>query len=400
MHKKVVVIGGGAAGFFAAINLAKHMPGDQILILEKTTKVLSKVKVSGGGRCNVTHACFDPKELTAAYPRGEKELLGPFHHFFPSDTIQWFEERGIALKIEEDGRMFPVTNSSQTIIDCFLSEANQLGVKLWNQAEVSSVKKSTVFEIVLKDGKSLTSDYLIVATGGSPAKKHYHFIESLGHQVVGPIPSLFTFNLPKHPSNQLMGLAQEATVKLLNAPFEVYGPVLFTHWGMSGPAILKLSSLAANFLHQKNYQFVFEVEWMSNAANFIENKRKNAANKRVNVSGADVFSKRFWSYLLERAELPEEVNWADLKKSQLEKLIQVLERDTYHAQGKTTFKEEFVSCGGVNLKEMDMKSMQSKIVSGLYFCGEVMNVDGLTGGFNFQAAWTTSWIAAKHIGAQ
>ena len=397
MHKQVVIIGGGAAGFFAALNLSESIPGSEVLILEKSNKLLSKVKVSGGGRCNVTHACFEQKELSKHYPRGEKELLGPFHRFYTSDTIGWFDERGIELKVEEDGRMFPTTDSSQTIIDCFLDEAEAKGVSIWKQAEVQSVRKSDTFEISLSNNEQITADHLIIASGGHPKRKAYDWIEHLGHRITDPIPSLFTFNLPKHPSNQLMGLAQNATVKIKGLNAEAYGPVLFTHWGMSGPAVLKLSAVAADFLHAKNYKFDYEVEWMANAADYIQTQREQSANKQVNLSKPSDFSKRFWAYLLDRARVPEKLNWADLNKQQLLDLQQVIEKDFYQAAGKTTFKEEFVTCGGVNLKEIDMKSMESKLVPGLYFAGEVINVDGLTGGFNFQAAWTTAWLAAIAI---
>ncbi len=400
IHKKVIIIGGGAAGFFAALNLSDSIPGEEVLILEKSQKLLSKVKVSGGGRCNVTHACFDPKELSKYYPRGEKELLGPFHSFYPADTIEWFDQRGIELKVEEDGRMFPTTDSSQTIIDCFLEEAEEKGISVWKGAEVKSVIKEendSTFKLVLDDGQRLVAEHLVVAVGGNPKLKHYEWIQELGHQIIPPIPSLFTFNLPKHPSNELMGLSQEAMVKLIGTNEEAYGPLLFTHWGMSGPAILKLSARAADYLHKKNYQFEFEVEWLSNAAAFIQEQRKNAANKKVGMIKPQEFSKRFWQYLLDRANISQELNWADLKKEQLLNLQQCLEADRYQANGKTTFKEEFVTAGGIDLKEIHMKSMESKIVPNLFFCGEVINVDGLTGGFNFQAAWTTAWLAAKEI---
>ncbi|MAY83096.1 MAG: aminoacetone oxidase family FAD-binding enzyme [Flavobacteriales bacterium] len=397
MHKQVVIVGGGAAGFFAALNLADGIPGTEILILEKSNKLLSKVKVSGGGRCNVTHACFEQKELSKYYPRGEKELLGPFHRFYTSDTIGWFADRDIELKVEEDGRMFPSTDSSQTIIDCFLNEAENRGISIWKQAEVKSVRRTDRFEISLADGKVISSDYLIIAAGGHPKKKAYEWIEKLGHQIKDPIPSLFTFNLPKHPSNELMGLSQQANIKILGTNEEAYGPLLFTHWGMSGPAVLKLSARAADYLHSKNYKFKFEVEWLPNAGDFINEQRKHAANKQVNLLKPEEFSKRFWAYLLDRAGIAEKLNWADLNKQQLMKLEEVLEKDLYHAEGKTTFKEEFVTCGGVDLKGIDMKTMESKKVKGLYFAGEVINVDGLTGGFNFQAAWTTGFIAASAI---
>ena len=397
MHKQVVIIGGGAAGFFTALNLADHIPGAKILILEKSNKLLSKVKVSGGGRCNVTHACFEQKELSTHYPRGEKELLGPFHRFYTSDTIGWFEERGIELKVEEDGRMFPTTDSSQTIIDCFLNEAEAKGISIWKQAEVEAVKEGECFELMLKDGQTLTSDQVVIAAGGHPKRRAYDWIHDIGHQIIEPIPSLFTFNLPKHASNQLMGLAQHAMIAIKGLNAKAYGPVLFTHWGMSGPAILKLSAVAADYLHSREYKFDYEVEWMANAEEYIQIQRKESANIQIHLFKPEGFSKRFWTYLLNKVGISEKLNWADLNKQQLIELESVLEKDLYHADGKTTFKEEFVTCGGVDLKEIDMKTMESKVVDGLYFAGEVINVDGLTGGFNFQAAWTTSYLAALAI---
>jgi hypothetical protein len=401
MHKRLIIIGGGAAGFFAALNLADAITGEEILILEKSQKLLSKVKVSGGGRCNVTHACFNPKELSTHYPRGEKELLGPFHSFYPADTIEWFERRGIELKVEEDGRMFPTTDSSQTIIDCFMNEAIEKRIQIWKGAEVQRIHLEETgenFEIGLKDGQILKADYLVIAAGGNAKMKHYDWIQEIGHTIKNPIPSLFTFNLPKHPSNQLMGLSQLATVKIKGIQEEAYGPVLFTHWGMSGPAVLKLSARAADFLNKKNYQFDYTVEWLANAGDFIGHHRRQSSNKKVALTRPEEFSKRFWTYLLDRAEIKENSNWADLNKKQLLQLEHVLDADQYQANGKTTFKEEFVTAGGVELRELDMKTMESKIIPGLFFCGEVINVDGLTGGFNFQAAWTTAWLAAREIG--
>ncbi len=397
IHEQVIVIGGGAAGFFAAINIANQYPGIKTLILEKSTEVLSKVKVSGGGRCNVTHACFDPNELTFNYPRGEKELLGPFHFFAAGDTISWFSDRNVELHIEEDGRMFPTTNRSQTIIDCFLEEVKRHQITISLKAEVQTVRKNTFFELQLKDGRQLTCEYLIIATGGHHKIKAYELIRQLGHHIQTPIPSLFTFNLPKHESNHLMGISHEATVKLIGTKYEEYGPLLFTHWGMSGPAILKLSSMGAVYLNNCNYRFEYSVEWKPDAESFIEKNRRMQGNKKVYISKPEEMVKRLWHYLLQRAKIDEEYNWADLSKADIDRLQQVLSTDIYQANGKTTFKEEFVTCGGVDLKEVNMKSMESKLISELYFCGEVLNIDALTGGFNFQAAWTTGWLAAQSI---
>ncbi len=394
--EKIVVIGGGASGFFAAINIARLNPQTNVVILEKTSKLLSKVKVSGGGRCNVTHACFDPKELSWHYPRGEKELLGPLHHFGVGDIIEWFEERGVELKVEEDGRMFPSSNSSQTIIDCFLEEAKKLAISIKMSTEVLKITKTNNFQLQCKDGV-IEADKIVVGVGGNSKEKHYEFLNELGLNIIAPIPSLFTFNLPKHPSNQLMGLSINATVKLKATDFEEYGPVLFTHWGMSGPVILKLSAKAAKYLFAKSYQFEFAVCWMDNAESFIEEQRKRYGNKLVWKTSLSEIPKRLWTYFIDRASIASDKNWADLNKEEVERLEQVLSNDLYTANGKTTFKEEFVTCGGLELGEVNMKTMESKKVEGLYFCGEVLDVDAVTGGFNFQAAWTTSYRAALAI---
>ena len=397
MIKTVVVIGGGAAGYFSAINIAEKTENVKVVILEKTTKTLSKVKVSGGGRCNVTHACFVPKELSKFYPRGEKELIGPFHTFMTGDTIAWFSERGVELKMEEDGRMFPVSNSSQTIIDCFQKEVQRHTINVQLLTEVQSIKKEAdSFELSTNKGK-LKADFVVLAVGGNSKLKHYDWIKSLGHSIVAPIPSLFTFNLKKHASNQLMGLALDANVKIVGTKYEEYGPVLFTHWGMSGPGILKLSAKAAQLLFDKSYQFDYEVEWVSNAEDLIADLRSSKASAQLNNTKIDGFPSRFWEYLLKKGEIDGKKRWADLKKWEIEKLIQLLSKDDYKANGKTTFKEEFVTCGGVELKEVNMKTMESKLVDDLYFSGEVLNVDGYTGGFNFQAAWTGGFLVAQAI---
>jgi hypothetical protein len=394
---KVIVIGGGAAGFFAAINLARLSDHYQVMILEKTQKLLSKVKISGGGRCNVTHACFEPKELSRFYPRGQKELIGPFHRFAAGDTLGWFAERGVEIKMEEDGRMFPETDSSQTIIDCFLEEAEKYNVQVLKGEEVVSIDVDEDFNLKTKSGKKLEAAKVIVASGGNSKSKHYQIVRDLGHSIHEPIPSLFTFNLPKHASNQLMGLSYPVAVKLSGTKFEEYGPLLFTHWGMSGPAILKLSSKAADYLHENSYQFDFEVEWLGNAEKFIQDHRKENGSKSLQNTAPTEMPKRLWMYLLERAKVKAQKNWADLSREELERLQSLFTADLYHANGKTTFKEEFVTCGGVDLKEVDMKTMESKLVPNLYFCGEILNVDALTGGFNFQAAWTSGMLAAENI---
>jgi len=398
----VIIIGGGAAGIFAAINIGVNNPDLKVVVLEKTTKLLSKVKVSGGGRCNVTHACFDPKELVKFYPRGEKELRGPFHQFQPGDTIAWFADRGVELKIEDDGRMFPITDSSQTIIDCFLNEIEKYNIDIRYQSAVESIEKiGEGFDVKLQNG-SLKCDNLIIATGGFHKTSGYDFMKDLNHTIIEPNPSLFTFNLPKNDLLSLQGLVANVDVKILGSKFAESGPLLITHWGVSGPGILKLSSWAARFLHEKNYEFDFMINWLPNHSEdslkelFASYKQNNGSKKVYNQLELDI-PKKLKHYLLQKSGISSDIKWAETNKKQVNKLIQLLTADIYPSKGKTTFKQEFVSCGGVKLNEVNFKTMESKLVPNLYFAGEVLNVDALTGGFNFQNAWTTSWIAAQRI---
>ncbi len=341
----LVVIGGGAAGIFAAICAKTAHPQAQVVVLEKTGVLLSKVKVSGGGRCNVTHACFEPGLLVKNYPRGEKELLGPFHRFQPRDIVEWFQSRGVRLKTEPDGRMFPVTNSSSTIIECLLTEARKLGVEIRLQQRVEKIEKG--FKIYLKDKEPLQCQSLILATGSSP--EGFQFAQSLGHAIVPPVPSLFTFNVPTSPLKDLSGVSVPAATVTLG-PYSRTGPLLITHFGFSGPAILKLSAWGAKYLHEKNYKTEFIIDWGE-----IESLPKSLRNK--------------------------------LSTS----------KETYLMDGKTTHKEEFVTCGGIDLKEVHFKTMESKICPGLFFAGEILNIDGITGGFNFQNAWTTGYLAGSSV---
>lgn len=395
--KRTVVVGGGAAGFFAAINLKEFEPDREVIILEKSQKLLSKVRVSGGGRCNVTHACFDPTELVRNYPRGERELKGPFHFFDTSDCIAWFSKRGIELKGEEDGRMFPSTDSSETIIDCFLSEAKKKGVSILMGTAVQSIKKNNKWKLLLSTSESMECDSLIIAIGGNSKATHYQLVEELGHRIVPPIPSLFSFNLKKEKLNSLLGISVNACVRIQGTDSEECGPLLITHWGLSGPAILKLSSKEAVYLHKKNYFFNFSIEWMASAKEWLDEKRSSDGAKLLLNVKPNTIPKRLWIYLLDRAGLDEKFKLADMNKAQIDAFTELMEKDLYQAKGKTTFKEEFVTCGGVDLKEINFKNMQSKIHEDLYFAGEFINIDALTGGFNFQAAWTTSWLAAKGI---
>lgn len=403
MSKKLIVIGGGAAGFFCAVNAARMHPNLEVLILEKSNKLLSKVKVSGGGRCNTTHACFGIADLVKKYPRGQQFLKKSFHWFYTKDTIEWFEERGVQLKTEQDGRMFPDTNDSQTIINCLLQEADKYGVKVQLQTEVTSVKANDGFQILTANGKSFQCQWLCVATGGYPKASMFEWLTALGHQIETPVPSLFTFNLPKHPITALMGVAVErAQVKINGTKLVEEGPLLITHWGLSGPVVLKLSAWGARQLADATYQYQITVNWVPD---YHENSLREAwhgirtslsAQKLVNRNPFGLPS-RIWVFLLESAGINPEIRWADLASKDQNKLIQLLTGHSFLVNGKTTFKEEFVTCGGIKLSEIDANTMMSKKIPNLYFAGEVMDIDGVTGGFNFQNAWTSGWIAAKHI---
>lgn len=397
-----IIVGGGAAGIFSAINIAAKKPQHKIVVLEKSQNLLSKVKVSGGGRCNVTHACFEPKELVKFYPRGNKELLGPFHQFQPGDTIAWFAERGIELKIEDDGRMFPTSDSSQTIIDCFLTEIKKYHIEIKFQSKVHEIiKNETGFEVKINK-ETLCSKNVIITTGGFNKTEGYNFIKELGHTIIPPKPSLFTFNLPNNDILQLQGLVSNAEVKILGSKFIEQGPLLITHWGMSGPAILKLSSWAARLLNEKNYEFQFSVNWLPQHNNesiieLIQQHKHDFGNKKV-INQFDIeIPKKLKLFLLQKAGMNDELKWADVSKKHINKLTELLVNNIYQSKGKTTFKQEFVSCGGVKLNEVNFKNMESKIVPNLYFAGEVLDIDALTGGFNFQAAWTGAWIISENI---
>lgn len=393
MHTQdVIVIGGGAAGIFAAIAAKQSHPSFSVVVLEKTAVLLSKVKVSGGGRCNVTHACFDPRELVKNYPRGEKELLGPFHRFQPRDTLDWFESHGVKLKTESDGRIFPVTDSSTTIIDCLLSEARKLGVEIRLRQRVESIEKG--FMLHLKDQPSLSCKSLILAMGSSP--EGYAFAQSLGHTIQPPVPSLFTFNVPTSPLKELSGVSVDG-VTVQVGPFTQTGPLLITHFGFSGPAILKLSAWGARFLHEKNYSTPFLINWVPKLSQedlfqkllLLKDEQPQKTLLSLNPF---YLPKNLWKELLKTDK-----TLANLSKKELHDLAQKLHADAYQMEGKTTHKEEFVTCGGVTLKEVDFKTLQSKICPGLFFAGEILNIDGVTGGFNFQNAWTTGYIAGNSL---
>jgi len=400
----LIVIGGGAAGFFGAINAASNNPNLNILILEKTNKLLSKVRVSGGGRCNVTHHCFEPTSLSKHYPRGQRELKKLFRLFQAKDVVVWFGQRGVELKTEEDGRMFPVTNQSDTIIDCFLSEAYRLNIKIEKNAEVINVKsENDGFSVLDSNQKIYQSKKILIANGGVPKRSAYQWIVELGHSLVDPIPSLFTFNDSLKKFKDLMGVSVEnATVQIVGTKFKESGPVLITHWGLSGPAVIKLSAWAAEYLFKKNYEFVVLVNWTGQ--NSEEEVRDLLSSYRMEhpkqkIIGRALFGlpNRLWVRLCLLSEIDDAKIWGELPKKNLNRLIENLVRCEFRIKGKTTFKEEFVTCGGVSLDEIDLNKMESKIVPGIYFAGEVLNIDGETGGFNFQSAWTTAFVAAKAI---
>lgn len=399
-QKHIAIIGGGASGFFAAINTAMRFPNATITILEKTNKLLSKVRVSGGGRCNVTHHCFENNLLIKNYPRGEKELQQVFAQFSVNDTIEWFKTRGVKLKVESDGRMFPESNSSETIIQCFLQEAQKHHINIKLSEEVLDIQQETDDKLSVKTAKQIyLCDAVICAIGGHHQLKSYSCLQQSKHRIEELIPSLFTFNLPQSNIKELMGLSVKyATVKVNNTKFQFTGPLLITHWGLSGPAVLKLSAYAAEHFFKNNYHVGIAVNW---AGTLKEEEVKelleiNLQSKALIVN-SPLFDipKRLWEFLLLRAEIPVSKPWIELGKKQLNKLTQVLVNDVYTMQGKTTFKEEFVTAGGISLKEINFKTMESKLVPNLFFCGEVLNIDGITGGFNFQNAWSTAWIASK-----
>ncbi|MFY0652321.1 MAG: NAD(P)/FAD-dependent oxidoreductase [Cyclobacteriaceae bacterium] len=398
---RIAVIGGGAAGFFAAISARQHSPKSDITIFEKSNKLLSKVKVSGGGRCNVTNSCFSISDLSRNYPRGEKFLKKAFSQFYTKDTVEWFESRGVKLKTEPDKRMFPTTNDSRTIIDCLLYETRQNGITIRKQSVIHKLSQvESGFLLKIGDQKE-DFDKVIVATGGNPKPQAYQWLQQLGHQIEAPVPSLFTFNMPDEEIKSLMGVVVEnATVTIQSTKFKNQGPLLITHWGMSGPAILKLSSIAARELNMRDYQFKIQINWLGQInENQLREKISIEFNdfrkrKMVNKNPFELPS-RLWHFLLNQIDISTEQVWGSLPKKKLNQLINILLNDTYSVNGKTTFKEEFVTCGGVSLKDIDVKTMESKVCQGLYFAGEVMNIDGITGGFNFQAAWTTGFVAGK-----
>jgi hypothetical protein len=407
---EVIVIGGGAAGFFGAITCATANPFVKVTLLEAARQPLAKVRISGGGRCNVTNHCFDPAQLVHNYPRGGKALRGAFSRFQPKDTVAWFESRGVPLKTEADGRMFPVTDNSETIINCFLQEAKKAGVNLRVGTAVKKITKlesiadsaSKRFAIEFKNGEIVKCDRVLIATGSNPLG--YRWAKNLGHNIESPVPSLFTFNIKDNRLQDLAGVSVDnVRVSLLSNDknkLEQTGALLITHWGISGPAILKLSAWGARILAENNYRLSLQINWLPqyNQETLKEHlllKKTEIAKKKI-ISYCPLYlPKRLWQSLINYLDISEEKIWTELSKKELNKLVNELIKGTYKIEGKGVFKEEFVTCGGVNIKEINFKTMESKICPGLYFAGEILDIDGVTGGFNFQSAWTTGWLAGK-----
>lgn len=408
MQKTIVVVGGGAAGFFGAITCAEENPKLRVILLEKTTKLLSKVRVSGGGRCNVTHACFQPSVFAQHYPRGLKALKKMLPLFGADDTVKWFEIRGVPLKTEPDGRMFPESNSSETIVNCLLQAAKDAGVEIRTGTGVVKItppaKGSLApngYQLLLTSGETLNAHKILIATGGNPKPENYQWLTELGHSIEPPVPSLFTLNVPKSPFKDLLGVSVPlAKVKLAGQKLETEGPLLITHWGLSGPAVLRFSAWGARVLQEQHYAGTALVNWTGSFTEeqvrmFLQEFRKTSPKKTVVSHALFGLPNRLWQRLCELAEVPESVKWADLPGKAQSKLTELLVRSPFDVKGKTTFKEEFVTCGGIRLSEISLETMESRIVPGLYFAGEVLDIDGITGGFNFQAAWTAGFLAGR-----
>jgi len=405
--KKIAVIGGGAAGFFAAIACAEACPECRVTIFERGKSVLEKVRISGGGRCNVTHACFDARELVRFYPRGSRELLGPFMQFGPQHTVDWFESRGVQLKTEADGRMFPVTDDSATIVECLMASARQAGVEVRTSTRVERFSPLTggSWEVTVAGTQNpLHFDKLLIASGSNPAI--WELLRQLEHTIIEPVASLFTFNTKDVRLRELAGVSvPQASVQITDSELSAEGPLLVTHWGLSGPGILRLSAWGARDLHGMDYRFPLEISWLDkteskNAKTSLQALKTEWAKKMVAANAPFGLPVRLWQRLTEAVTLPENLRWADLNKVQMEAIIQQLTATRFHIAGKSTFKEEFVTAGGVSLKEIDFKRFVSKLFPNLYFAGEALDIDAITGGFNFQAAWTGGWIAGRAMAGE
>ncbi len=402
MNKKVIIVGGGAAGFFTAINCAENNPNYDVIIIEKSKEVLGKVKVSGGGRCNVTHACFVPDELVNFYPRGHKELLGPFHQFMTGDTMAWFENRGVPLKIEDDNRVFPQSNNASSIINCLIKQTEKHGIKVMTQVSVTGFKKKKATWHIETTQGSFYADALVIASGGN-SRVIWDNLRQLGHTIVDPIPSLFSFNTKDTRLRNLSGLvAENAAVNILGEKQVENGPLLITHLGLSGPAILKLSSVTARALHEIGYKFTISVDWCENMTaheikQLFHQNRQEFPKKSILNTPLPSIPKRLWVSLVAHASITEKHKWAEVSNKLLGVLINFLKKSEIAINGKSTNKEEFVTCGGIDLKEIDFTTFGSKKQDNLYIVGEVLNIDALTGGFNFQAAWTGGFIVGKSL---
>lgn len=406
---QIAIVGGGASGFMAAITAAENYPEAQVLILEKSRTVLNKVRISGGGRCNLTHNPLDMRFFIKNYPRGEKLLRKLLSRFDAAATINWFEKRGVKLKTEPDGRIFPVSDSSQTIIDCFLKAAKNAGVEIRTSVSVKSFSRITSesqegFLLYTDQNETIFADRLLIATGGYPKPEGFDWLRAHEHEVISPLPSLFTFNTPTNHLLPLAGVSvQDALVKISGTKHEWRGPLLITHWGFSGPAILKLSAWGARDLAEKNYQFVCKINWVPEYNEqqvreiFIQEKVKTPKQQIASHARFGI-PLRLWKAFTEKAEISETLRWSEATHKSLNKLTELLTNSQFEVKGKTTFKEEFVTCGGISLTDINPETLESKSVSGLFFCGEVIDVDGITGGFNFQSAWTTGYIAGIHAG--
>ncbi|MFT2007647.1 NAD(P)/FAD-dependent oxidoreductase [Pontibacter sp. 13R65] len=402
----IVVIGGGAAGFFGAIACAEANKGAHVVLLEKTQKLLSKVRVSGGGRCNVTHNCFVPSLFSQHYPRGAKPLKETFKTFGAKETIAWFEQRGVKLKTESDGRMFPTTDNSETIVECLQQAAQDAGVKIKTGAGVEKIEvlpdqppNKPQFELHLGNGHKMQVHKVLVCTGGSPKETSYDWLKALGHTIQHPVPSLFTFNVPTSPLKDLQGISvPKAKVRVAGQKLEYEGPLLITHWGYSGPAVLKLSAWGARLFHEQQYHFTVLINWIpefteETLREHLAQYRQAHPKKVVATNPLFGLPQRLWKALIVLADIPAEVRWAELPAKNTNKLVEALLRAEFEVKGKTTFKEEFVTCGGIDLSQVNMRTMESRLQPGLFFAGEVLDIDGITGGFNFQAAWTTGYLA-------
>lgn len=399
---QIIVIGGGAAGFFGAIHAAERMPSAQVTLLERAATVLGKVKISGGGRCNVCHHEYDPRILAKNYPRGGKALIGPFNRFCTGDTIAWYQSRGVALKAEDDGRMFPITDDSQTIIDCLWDAAQAAGVKVRTQANVSGLLRNPdgSWQVLLSAGPALHADRILIAPGSS--NRIWDILGGLGHTIAPPVPSLFTLNVKDERLRELPGIAMDAEVSVPGTKLRTQGPVLITHWGLSGPAILRLSAWGARELHARDHQFELRVHWVPGTkaeAMFEElsTLRKQDSKRYLNAHSLHGLPIRLWKKLVNAAGMDDHLRWGDASNTHLRALATELCEGRYLVTGKSANKEEFVTCGGVQLDEVNFKTMESKLLPGIFFAGEILDIDAITGGFNFQAAWTTGWIAGEGL---